>query len=267
MRQFKIFIFFSLLVLSGCDDIPTDKIDKQSVDYVVENISVPDLFVFSEENKSLTAQVTIGNSRTVKAISFEITSVDGYNIINYGNEMIPNNGNDTKIYTGSALLAKGMLTSDYMISFFVEDNINPNGANLKKVGYKTFKFQSEAENFAPVISNLIMPVEVQRETSFIFSINVNDPNGKNDLAEVYFELLRPDSSIVYSDVNQQNKKFPLFDNGDFTNAGDQIAGDGIYSLRNSFGGTSQTGNWYFQFNAVDKSGLISNTISYSLKVK
>ena len=58
----------------------------------------------------------------------------------------------------------------------------------------------------------------------------------------------------------------MFDNGDFDGAGDEIEGDGIYSLKNSFGPDAQTGDWTFTFNAIDNSGTVSNTITYSLKV-
>ena len=58
----------------------------------------------------------------------------------------------------------------------------------------------------------------------------------------------------------------MFDTGYVSGSGDEIANDGIFSLKNNFGPTSQTGFWHFKFNAVDKSGLVSNTINFSLKV-
>ena len=57
----------------------------------------------------------------------------------------------------------------------------------------------------------------------------------------------------------------MVDNGDSV-LGDAKAGDGIYSFKNTFGPTAQTGNWQFEFQAKDKSGAVSNVIKQTLGV-
>jgi hypothetical protein len=59
----------------------------------------------------------------------------------------------------------------------------------------------------------------------------------------------------------------MFDNGDKSGAGDEKAGDGFYSLKNSFGKTAQTGKWRFEFRAIDKADSLSNKIIHELLVK
>jgi hypothetical protein len=122
------------------------------------------------------------------------------------------------------------------------------------------------ENFAPEISELIIPNEVDRGVEFIFSLTVSDQNGLSDINFVYFELRRPDGTLVYVDEDNTISTFPMFDNGDLDGAGDETEGDGIYSLKNSFGSTAQTGDWTFTFNASDNAGTVSNTITHILKV-
>jgi hypothetical protein len=213
----------------------------------------------------LATSIKISNSESVKSVWFDVYTADGFERLNSGNIMTNVEYGSTRTYSGSVNLSETLLSGKYEIVYFVEDNIRTKDENIRKVAAKIFRFESETENFPPVISNLIIPQEVSRGEEFIFSVNVLDPNGKNDVKEVYFTLLRPDSTIVYSN-NSGDTKFPMFDNGD-PNIGDQTAGDGVYSLKNSFGSTSQTGNWTFTFNAVDRSDSLSNTIIHILNVK
>ncbi|MCB0747646.1 MAG: hypothetical protein H6613_12235 [Ignavibacteriales bacterium] len=265
-RFLKIFLSFAVLFLFSCENIPTDVIDVKNVDYIVENISAPNDFIYSATNTILQASVSINKAETVKQVWFNINNEDGTETISENNILEATSASEAVVFSGETILSNTLLSGKYEISFYVQDNINPSDANVKKIGTKILNFQSEAINLPPEISNLVMPTEVNRGNDFIFSINVVDPNGLTDLQAVYFELRRPDSSIVYADQNNTQTKFPLFDNGDFIKAGDLVRGDGIYSLKNSFVETSQTGNWYFEFAAIDKAGLKSNTINFSLKV-
>jgi hypothetical protein len=113
-----------------------------------------------------------------------------------------------------------------------------------------------------VISNLLLPSSVNRGDSFIFSIKVDDTNGSFDIAQVYFKLYRPNGTIV---LNGNDDFFLMVDTGD-ANLGDQTAGDGIYSFKNSFSSTAPTGLWKFEFQAKDRSGKLSNIISSNMMV-
>lgn len=262
----KILLLFAFLFIIGCEEIPSDIVESKSAEYIVESISSPNEFAYSESNKVLENFITIKNTQSIEKVWFVISNLDGSEEIS---DLIFMNTKDVtvkKTYSGEYTFDENLLTGIYVIDFYVEDNINPNGTNIKKAAEKKFKFLSNAANLAPVISDLNIPSQIDRNTSFVFSIKVNDPNGLNDVKEVYFELLRPDSSIVYSDANNTNKKFPMFDNGDVSGSGDLTPNDGIFSLKNSFGTSSQTGLWHFTFYAVDKSGSVSNTINFSLKV-
>ncbi|MFZ1289438.1 MAG: hypothetical protein WAR79_05080 [Melioribacteraceae bacterium] len=266
----KIFFLVSIIFFAQCEEIPNDVIETESVNYLVENISSPDEFAFSQTNTIFKPFLVINNSQSVKSVWFVIKNEDGSEEISDIILMNTNISTIKKTYSGEFTFDENLLSGNYEIDFFVEDNVNPNGNNIKKVGIKKFKYYSEAANLPPIISELNIPSEIDKNSAFVFTIKVSDPNGLNDIKDVYFELLRPDSSVVYADANNTKTEFPMFDNGDVSGSGDEVRGDGIFSLKNSFddkpGKPVQLGNWHFKFNAVDKSGLISNTINFSLKV-
>jgi len=149
----------------------------------------------------------------------------------------------------------------YQIEYFVEDNVNLPPNNSAKVGSALFTFDNNQNNLPPVISDVGLPASVNRGDSFLISVKVSDPNGLSDLYQVYFKLYRPDGSTV--DPGNGLSYFIMFDDG---TRGDQTAGDGIYSLQNSFGSTAQTGTWKFEFQAKDYGGKLSNVITQNLTV-
>ena len=257
----------SLFFLVGCENIPNETIDVQSVNYIVEEIMASDVVVYSSADPFLYSSIKIKNTESVENVWFDVYNFDNSERIIPLTEMTTAENTSAKTYSGKAEINKDILSGSYQIYFYVEDNIRIKGENILKVGNRKFEYLSKAQNFPPVISKLSIPNEIPRGVEFVFSVFVEDPNGLNDIKEVYFGLLRPDSSIVYSDENNKTKKFPLFDNGDKLNAGDEKAGDGIYSLKNSFGENSQTGDWTFTFAAIDKSDSLSNTIIHILNVK
>jgi hypothetical protein len=385
MIKYFLILLIVLCTFWSCEDIPNEVIEPLVVKYSVEDISAPNLVIYSE-NKTITTSIALNNTETIKSVWFDINSFNGSENITSLIEMITDQVTLRKTYTGNVNLDENLLPGNYILNYYVEDNIRPDGENTRKVGSKKFKFQIEAnnfppeisvpivpakiplgslfkltvkvvdpngpddikevyfelfdpqgkivysdsanevskfpmndngqsgdslpkdgiystnfsfpvdaqlgewnfiitaldesgevsnsieksievsQNFPPVISELVMPEEVNRGVQFVFTLAVFDQNGFSDIDIVYFTLIRPDKSIVYFDEENEIKEFPMFDNGDFNGIGDEEAEDGIYSLKNSFGETSQTGDWEFTFNAVDKAGQISNTITKTLKV-
>lgn len=261
-----ILILLFVLGLISCEEVPSETIEPGILNYTVLEITAPNFIVFSEEENSISTSVLIENSESVQNIWFNINTIDGLEEISKNNKLLSSDNSNIQTYNGKAILDNNLLTGKYEIEYYIEDNVRAVGENIYRVGTRQFQYQSEAENFPPIISDLIIPSVVEKSVAFIFSIKVSDPNGSSDIDEVYFELMRPDGSIVYLDQQNGLTKFPMFDNGDFEGAGDDKENDGIYSLKNSFGPTSQTGDWVFIFGAVDKSDSVSNTITHILKV-
>ena len=256
--------------LLSCDKIPDGIVDVSRVDYKILGVSAPIGFTYSPNDSAVVTSIQISNYETVSDVWCKVTSVDGTLLIKdqipmYDNGNVAFNGDQTKgdgIYTAKFVMGKLNPNGNYQIEYFIEDNIRQAPENLVKAGVHIFTFNNGQNNLPPVISNLLLPSSVNRGDSFIFSIKVDDANGSFDISQVYFKLYRPNGSIV---LNGNDDFFLMVDNGD-TNLGDQTAGDGIYSFKNSFGSTAPTGLWKFDFQAKDRSGKLSNIISSNMMV-
>lgn len=147
----------------------------------------------------------------------------------------------------------------YKLVFEAEDNSG------QKSNKETRNIFVTDNNEPPQISNLIMPDSIKLDELFEFSIEAYDPNGLVDINRVYYELYRPDGSLVEN--SQGISKFPLSDNGDTNETGDLTAGDAIFTMRLMIPNGQQVGEWRFEFTAEDNFGALSNTIIHTLTVQ
>jgi len=269
--KYSVFLFF-LLYLLGCENLPDEVIEEKSVDYKVESITAPAMVRYFQDSLFITS-LKIENNKTVQTCWFNINYFDGTAI--YSNISLEDNGKKInngdeitgdKIYSGQTIMKRKLPSGEYEIEYFIRNNVNPNPNSIKKVGVTKFIFDNGSKNTAPLISELVLADTVNRGESFTFTIKASDENGMIDIAIVYFELYRPDTTKVIKDITTGDTKFPMFDNGDGV-VGDIIKDDGIYTLTNSFGSSSKTGEWKFEFFAKDRAGLLSNKITHKLVVK
>ncbi len=259
------------LFFTGCDKIPGGVVDFQSVDYKVTNLSAPTSEIYTKSDSSVVTSVHITNTASLSAVWCQVSSVDRtisvidkVNMYDDGNtsgdgDVARNDGT----YTGKFFMSRTNPNGKYQIEYFAEDNVNRAPDNVTKIGAATFSYDNGQNNLPPVISNLVLPAAVNRGDSFVFSVQATDPNGAADISQVYFRLYRPDGTLV--DPGNSYGYFLMVDDGD-PNLGDQVAGDGIYSFKNSFSSTTQTGSWKFVFQAKDRSGLLSNVITQTITV-
>ena len=98
--------------------------------------------------------------------------------------------------------------------------------------------------------------------------SVQDPDGLSDVDSVYFYSRKPDGSLA-------NKGLPLLmvDNGKpfnisnpWVEAGDEKAGDGIYSLTILIDNSAAAGKFYFTFYMRDKGGHLTPGVKDSIEV-
>jgi hypothetical protein len=264
LRFYKILAIILMIFIIGCEQIPSDTIEIKMADYVVENITAPSEFVYSNTNKVLSVSVLINNSESIKNVWFNLETENGSEIISSYNYMTSPDKSGSKTFAGETTISEDLLSGNYIINIYIEDNVNPSGENTKKIGSKKLSYLSEAENFAPVISNLNIPSKVKLNVSFVFSFKVEDQNGSSDISSVYYKLYDPEGKLKSN--SQGISEFPLYDDGNTLIHSDEVAGDGIYTTNLAFPLTAVTGKWEFKFNAVDNSGAISNTISYKIQV-
>jgi len=122
-------------------------------------------------------------------------------------------------------------------------------------------------NHPPVILNVALPdtVVLPAHDSLLIKITaqVSDPDGLGDVGEVFFYSL--------NSTNPQ-QKFEMYDDGGrvFPNDGDDVAGDGIYTIIIKIVDTPfvrQVGTFHFEFHAADKEGASATPITKSLTIQ
>lgn len=145
------------------------------------------------------------------------------------------------------------------------------------------------KNTPPRIEKISMPDSVtvggipSKDSSFLITANIFDSDGINDIDKVYFYSLKPDSTLA-----RCGDSFTMEDDGSEKDlnppynvkSGDLIAGDGIFSLKVQLLTYSlntrcpppdtlwtQRGTYTFTFHAVDKSGVLSDSVSQTIEVK
>lgn len=108
------------------------------------------------------------------------------------------------------------------------------------------------ENFPPVLSNLSAPDTIKTGIgeSAIFSVKCVDENGSEDIDSVSFKIISPNSQIITSGI--------MHDDGNYADHGDNVPGDGKYSIRLIL--NIDQGNYRFIAQASDRSHLKSNEI-------
>ncbi|MFA7419994.1 MAG: hypothetical protein WCZ90_09940 [Melioribacteraceae bacterium] len=267
-RRLAFLSFVSLAVaFSACDKIPDGVVDNKFVDYKVAKIESPSSFFYSNPDSLFTASVTIQSISSVDQVWLSVKSVDGTSYVTKQVFLTKGTATQTStIFTAKVPMSKKISSGKYLVEFFISDNIRVSPDNISKVGEQVLVYNNNQTNFTPVISNLVLADNITRETPFIFTVKVDDQNGLGDISQVTFKLTRPDGTVVIPNPNTPNiNYFLMVDNGDSV-LGDAKAGDGIFSFKNTFGPTAQTGNWQFEFQAKDKSSAVSNVIKQTLGV-
>jgi 5-hydroxyisourate hydrolase-like protein (transthyretin family) len=270
------FSYLSIITLSllvfGCDKIQDGIVDTRTIDYKVVSIIAPASYSTTTSDSSITTSVQIQNISTVGNVWCSIESLDETQSIYKRIDMLDDgnkqtDGDQTKgdgIYSCKFVMSKKLSNGKYQIQYFVEDNIRLSPDNLVKIGAQIFIYDNGQTNYPPVISNLILPNSSTRGTSFVFSIKVDDPNGASDVQSVIYRLYKPDGTKM---VNSQGiSEFPLSDDGNTLVDGDQTANDGIYSMILTIPTSYPAGIWLFEFQAKDKSGVLSNQLTANITV-
>ncbi|MBI2417719.1 MAG: hypothetical protein HYV28_07415 [Ignavibacteriales bacterium] len=111
----------------------------------------------------------------------------------------------------------------------------------------------------PEVISIFAPdtIVVTKPDTLFLTAKVNDPDGLDDIASVFFTSIRPDGT-------SSGTEFSLQDNGVFP---DSAIGDGKYSSFIVVDGTNKKGTYTFNFFAVDKADQISPKVSHKITIK
>jgi len=118
-------------------------------------------------------------------------------------------------------------------------------------------------NEPPVLSNLNAPAVVSRNLGepFAISIEVDDPQGLDDIERVYFNVTKPDGEP------SGGNPFRMYDDGDTVENGDEIAGDGIFTILIVISPSNDAGTYQFDFYAEDRGDARSDVLTHFLEVE
>lgn len=251
-----------ILFIIGCDKIPSGVVDPKFDDFQILNISAPNVFVYNQNDSSFTTSVKLNNNKNVLSIWLNFFSSDG-NKLNSNQVFLQDNGNlvngDTikgdNVFSAILSLSQYNPVGQYLIEYYITDSSN----STTKVGIHNFNYYNGQQNYSPVISDLVMPDTVAINETFTFTIKVFDPNGLSDVKSVFFKFIRQDGT--------SSDNYDMHDDGNYEVFGDQKAGDGIFSFKNSFAASVRGQSRLFIFQAADRSDSLSNIITHNIFVK
>lgn len=239
------------------------------IELEIIEIIAPSQITYTDETTIFKATVEVNTSYLIQDIWYQIKSSDGTLTLADSLQMKDDGDSDSSgdevaddnIFTAQKSLGIQVPSGDYTVQYFVKNFLDV----VEEIGVTNFAYDNTQFNYAPVISNLDMPDVIDRDVEFSFSVEVYDENGPDDILSVYYELYRPNGDQV---VNSQGiSQFPLFDSGDLGLHGDEVAGDGIYTVLLTFPLEVETGDWTFFFYAEDRQNELSNEIIHILEVQ
>ncbi len=266
IKLLKLFLISFLLLFFGCEQEFNKVVENFSPDYQVTSVSPSDSIKFNVTDSLITITIKFNSYLNIQNVYCDIYSADSKKLNPTLVELLDNgsanNGdvtsNDGK-FSVKFPLSQNYPNGIFTIKYFVLDKSN----KIKQVALGTFRFNNGQNNIAPVISNDNVDPDtavVTSTTVILASIKVFDQNGLSDIDKVYFTVYRPDGTTS----NIQNI---MFDDGNSFDHGDQISGDGIYSLLIQISNSNTKGTYRFEFRAKDRGGKLSNIINHSLLIQ
>jgi hypothetical protein len=263
--QLSALLFLSILI--GCEQKFDNVIDNISNDFQTVEVLPVNNINYNSADSLITLSIKFNSSENIQNVFCEVYAPDNSksNITLFDDGKV-SNGDFIKgdnIFSNKIAFGYFSPSGIYNIRYYVTDLSN----NTSLVALGSFKYSNGQNNVAPVIfdEEIVPDTLILTGTHLIqVSIHASDENGLSDIDKVYFVVYRPDSST--------NNNFNyMFDDGNFSAHGDQVAGDGIYSLRIQIVYNSSTdpqrGTYRFQFQAEDRGGKLSNIINHYVLIQ
>lgn len=258
MKKILILLVF-ILFFVGCDDSADGIFEPEESSFSILQIDSPDEFIYSSSDSVFTSRVFI-KEKNVKSVEAAAFKVDGsYNLFNSTPmNLDQSNSNDQeKAYSIDITMGKEYPVGNYQIEYYIKTQDD----RTKLAAIKNFNFSKSAANQPPVISNLQLNDTLVVNEIFIMSVDVDDPNGYNDIKGCFLNL--------YDENGDKMNSTPIvmYDDGNTSQNGDEAAADGTFTLQNYFTESAAGKNRTFEFYAVDNSNETSNVITKEIYVK
>ncbi|MCU0333216.1 MAG: hypothetical protein MUE64_04270 [Ignavibacteriaceae bacterium] len=253
----KLYFFLIPLLIWGCEKTYDDIIDSGTDNYQVSSIAgIKDTVDMKVPGDSLLNLRLIFTppSQVYKAY-FDVYASDNSKLNSAPIEMYEIIDD---LYENQFILKRENPIGNYTVRFSAEGF----EGGIKQVAIGTFYFKNGQDNLPPAIANTFIDpdtVVVTQPTVIFTSVAASDPNGLNDILEVYFIVYRPDGTTNGSRVF-------LYDDGKPEN-GDLTAGDGIFSRLIQVDQSNQKGSYRFEFRAKDRIGDLSNILNHFVLIQ
>jgi hypothetical protein len=243
----------------GCEKDFDTVIDIGSDNYQVISVTgIKDTVDLKNPPDSLLdLRITFSPESKVSRVNFDVYASD--NTILNPAPVIMNRVSSSNTFENRFILGNNNPIGNYRIIFTVT---GVEGIS-KQAAVSNFYFNNGQDNLPPVISNTVVEpdtVIVTQPTVIFTSVEAEDPNGLNDIDEIYFIVYRPDGTT-------NNAKVFLLDDGDTQQHGDLIAGDGIFSRLIQVDENNAKGTYRFEFQAKDRSGELSNVLNHFVLIQ
>lgn len=254
-------ILFCLALFFGCEKIPSGVVENTQSTFEVLDVTTPAGFTYSKADSSVTVSLKLSSGSDVKSVWADLYSPDNKQLnnspITLSDDGSASNGDVQKndnIFSGKIIFPGSYANGRYRISYFVQTN----DGITRKIAEGSLTYDNNQKPYPPVLSDLVMPDSVSMGEWFIFTVRAADPNGLSDIKKVSFTFIRKEDNTV-------SQGYDMWDDGNLEVHGDSVAGDGVYSFKNRFDVQGKTRE--FNFQATDRSGLVSNILTHNIYVK
>ncbi len=256
-------ILFGIII--SCSDISSPDTGPPEIILV----SVPDSLQVADANISVVIQAQVQDPdglKDIKKMQYLLRLPDG-TLSNSGNpsKMYDDGteGDETAgdgIYSRKITFTASAMPGVYVFTFQSQDKAGGFAEEVSDSLQLTKK--NETPNLGPgriVVTDMPDSLQIPETTAAaLIRATVEDPDGLQDVASVYFYSLKPDGT-------QANGGNPITMYDDATN-GDETANDGIYSTGIIITNASLPGRYIFTFYALDKAGNLSDAKTDSIEV-
>jgi hypothetical protein len=271
MFGFAFFALLSFLFASGCEDSQLGTVDPSGLPPFIR------LALVRPDSLSLRTITPVGGNYTISSTvqltctdpqgSQDIVSVGADVYYPYSTDIVaqasladdgkaPDSTAGDRVYTGTIKFSITQTQAGpFRIRFHVKDALGLESNAIDR------RLLVSRDNRPPVLSNLVAPDSIKipspRDTLVLMTVKATDPDGQEDIREVYFRSL---------DSSDPNFRYLLLDNGNLNN-GDAVEGDGIYSIVIILRDSATRKTYRFAFQATDAFGDTSATILHNLTVR
>jgi hypothetical protein len=225
---------------------------------VLSNIIAPDSLFSSGDSGFFSVEVYDPDGGAIEAVFIDIDSP----LSIWSPDSVPlyDDGSHGDLTSGDGVFSLMMppppdsaLTGSYTFNFKAVDDLQAVGELEVQVDI--------IGNYPPTLSNLQAPDTLERTNdttdTWLASVLAEDDQGLSGIDKVWFYVIKPDSSL--------GNTFDMYDDGTH---GDEISGNGYYSLRMQKPSLdNQTGDYRFIFKAKDIYQAISDSLLHYIHVK